>query len=534
VRSPLRVAVSMSGGSSLGAYHAGAMAALLVAVGHLHSEEDLDVEIDVVGGASAGALVAMLSAYSLMEGVDPVRLLHQAWVDGVSLDLLRGREGTAPLEYEVLRERLPALLDPGAHGAEPYRESHRQPGGIVLHFALTGLQGLTFPVAGVRTDTPVTATTWADWKRFVLEPGGGPGQLVEPAGQAPVDAAIASAANPGGFAPRMLDRSADREAYEERGVSNFPDSGALWYTDGGLLQTQPLGRVMGAANLLDRDLPDDARRVVLMIDTHSEAPSSAARWSDPDFHPTWLEGVSRALAILPAQSLYDDLRRVEKANTRIGWTLQLVDALEDHLDENAAPALRDVLKEIAAARAGFRGDEPQRELDRDPGEGASARELLERCVREIAGLRGKEPVAIDVISPLVVAERKGKDVKQLLAGEFMGDFGGFLSWELRDSDFALGYESTIGWIAEALGELGPDADQVERTVAAIEARELRSWEDAQRGQAGLGDLPLRDRARLAAMAIGASHMFAARVLPLDRALPGPVRSAARWVRGRLR
>ena len=91
--SPLRVAVSMSGGSSLGAYHAGAMAALLVAVGHLHGEEDLDVEIDVVGGASAGALVATLSAYSLMEGVDPVRLLHQAWVDGVSLDLLRGREG---------------------------------------------------------------------------------------------------------------------------------------------------------------------------------------------------------------------------------------------------------------------------------------------------------------------------------------------------------------------------------------------------------------------------------------------------------
>ena len=236
------------------------------------------------------------------------------------------------------------------------------------------------------------------------------------------------------------------------------------------------------------------------------------------------------MALLPVQALYDDLRRVEKANSRIGWTLRLADALGEHLDEGAAGALREVLEDIAAARAGFRNDEPHREAGDDPAQDASARELLDRCVREIAGLRGKQPVGVDVISPLVVAERKGKDVKALLAGEFMGDFGGFLSRELRDSDFALGYESTVGWLAEALGELGPDAEQVERTVAATEARALSAWEDIERGEAGLGDLPLRDRARLAAMAIGAARMFAQRLLPLDRAVPAPVRSAGRWVR----
>ena len=32
----------------------------------------------------------------------------------------------------------------------------------------------------------------------------------------------------------------------------------------------------------------------------------------------------------------------------------------------------------------------------------------------------------------------------------MGDFGGFLSRELRASDFALGYESALAWLDQGL------------------------------------------------------------------------------------
>ena len=66
-------------------------------------------------------------------------------------------------------------------------------------------------------------------------------------------------------------------------------------------------------------------------------------------------------------------------------------------------------------------------------------ELLRCALLETAGLQGKQALSLDVISPLILAD--DDDPKSLLAGEFMGDFGGFLSEELRASDFNLGYEA---------------------------------------------------------------------------------------------
>jgi hypothetical protein len=50
------------------------------------------VWLDAIGGALAGLLVALFSAHVLLEGIKPVALLHDAWVDRVSLDLLRTPE----------------------------------------------------------------------------------------------------------------------------------------------------------------------------------------------------------------------------------------------------------------------------------------------------------------------------------------------------------------------------------------------------------------------------------------------------------
>ena len=79
-----------------------------------------------------------------------------------------------------------------------------------------------------------------------LELGAGLEQMLEPPRRSPLDFALASAASPGGFAPELLDRRPDADAYERHGIENFPESGHLWYTDGGLLGSQPLGRVIAA------------------------------------------------------------------------------------------------------------------------------------------------------------------------------------------------------------------------------------------------------------------------------------------------
>ena len=134
-----------------------------------------------------------------------------------------------------------------------------------------------------------------------------------------------------------------------------------------------------------------------------------------------------------------------------------------------------------------------------------AGELLRRVVEDIGGLRGKQHVAVDVISPLLLAKHADSGVTDLLAGELMGDFGGFLDRDLRRSDFALGYESTLAWCNDGLGACGLPDGAVQAAAAAIERRRPERWQDVRRGQAGQRDLPWRARLRMARILLRAGR-----------------------------
>ena len=504
---------------------------MIVAVRHLANEEGIETTVDAIGGASAGSIVALCAAQCLLEGIDPVFLMHEAWVEGVSLELLQGQDSRAPLGFDRLREDVPRLLDPTDEEGRPaHRVGGRQQAPITLHVGLTGLQGLTYPIRGLREDSPVSAATYADWRRFELEPGGGVRQMVEPEGRAPLDFVFASSAHPGGFAPRLLDRREDEDGYRSRGIDSFPESGQLWYTDGGLLQSQPLGRVLAAAQRPDRE-GEEARHLNVLIDPRSEAPSASSHWSDPGLEPTWQAGLARALGVLPAQVLYEDLRRIEKDNSRLAWAEQLIDALTPHLEDGARGALAELLDRIDDDRAGLRSDEPEREAGRS-NEEADAEALLRRAVGEVGGLLGKRHVEVDVISPLVLADETG-DVAGLLAGELIGDFGGFLSRDLRASDFGLGYESAVAWAGDGLSHCGVDGEAVDRTVAALEASRMERWEDVKRGEMSLGDLSLTDRLQLGRLALRAGRVLASGLLDVSSRIPDPVGRALGRARGML-
>jgi hypothetical protein len=367
-------------------------------------------------------LVGFFSAHALLTGLDPEKLLHEAWVERVNLPLLLSGDSRALLSFDQLRERLPGVLaEDGPARADPGGIDYLQRRPIALHIQVTGLRGLSYPIQGLRRDSPVAATTYADWGRFELRPGGGLEQMLEPQGRSPLDFVLASAASPGGFAPELLDRSADAEAYESRGIEGFPDSGRLWYTDGGLLGSQPLGRVIAAGRALHGS-GEEGAAVHLLVNPRSED-ASTDQWSDPDAAPSWQEGASRALAILSEQSLFDDLRRIEKDNSRIEWAQRLADLLADGLGPGEADQLGRFLDRVESERRRMRADEPAR--DRDQVDELDPAKLLHRALCEIGGLVGKEPIAIDVISPELLEGESGEDVGSLLAGEFMGDFGGF-------------------------------------------------------------------------------------------------------------
>jgi predicted acylesterase/phospholipase RssA len=513
----IRLSLTLSGGASLGAYQAGATAGLLRAVRHLEEDEEHSVVVDAIGGASAGSIVGLSAAYALLEGIEPTRLLHGAWVEGVSLEMLRGRDGRAPLSFERLREQVRDLLEPRDESGRPaHRLEWRQEHPISLHVALTGLGGLSYPIQALRRDSPITGATYSDWGRFDLQPGGGLDQVLEPEGRAPIDFVLASSSHPGGFAPWSLDRSDDADGYRSRGVENFPDSGTLWYTDGGLLQSQPLGRVIALAEAAARDDGDDSPRVHLLIDPRSEDPAGSGEWSDPDYNPSWQIGLARALAILPSQVLYEDLRRIEKDNSRLNWADRLVESLTPHLGKGAGDALREVIEQIDSDRAGLRADEPEVEDSRFRDEDDEPARLLRRAVDEIAGLVGEREVAVDVISPLIVVDEPGGSVTSLLAGELIGDFGGFLSAELRASDFCLGYESVVKWLPDALRRAGIDDGAADRTVAAVEDGRLFDFDETHRGSAELGDLPWRARLELARQGLQTARVLASGAVDVRR------------------
>ena len=524
--------MTLSGGASLGAYEAGAAAGLVVAARYLDAEEGQETSFDAMGGASAGALVSFFTAHALLEGLDPEALLHETWVERVTLPLLRASDATALLTFDRLRERVPEVLAADGPGrADPDGIDYRQSRSLALHVQVTGLRGLTYPIRGLRRDSPVSGATYADWGRFELEPGGGLEQMLEPAGRSPFDFVLASAASPGGFAPQLLDRRPDSELYESHGIENFPESGHLWYTDGGLLGAEPLKRVISDGRAL-HGAAEACRAVHVLIDPRSQN-VSLDRWSDPDTKPSWQTGASRALAILSQQSLFDDMRRIEEENTRIQWAERLAGVLAEHLDDEAASSVREFVAEVGSEREGMRSSEQHgRRADADAADD-DLTELLRRALCEIGGLVGKERVSIDVISPLVLADGSGDEVGSLLAGEFMGDFGGFLSRELRASDFALGYQSTIAWLDQGLRACELDDEIVSRTVSFVESKRRYDVDEVRSGEAKLSDLSLADRFQLIRLGAHAARVLGAGAIDLRSRIPDALGRTFKRVRDRV-
>jgi predicted acylesterase/phospholipase RssA len=450
----LRCSLTISGAVALGAYEAGAIAGLLYALRPLASGPDPSVTVDVIAGASAGSMVGLLAARTLLEGLDPLKVMQAAWVDDDGIGQLRSHDTAAPLSMDYLREMATSLLDPPGD-----RDQNRQPTQITLSFVLACLRGLDYTIPALRATRPIGATTYVDFFDTALRPGMSVNDIIQPAQSSMLDAVLASAANAMGFPPYLIDRESDADAY--RFVSNFPPQGMLWMTDGGTLNNEPLGRTLDLANAADRAANDDARRLHVLIHPHPTGSPTGGAWADPQARPTWVETLGRALSLQRTQSLFTDLKQVEKTNSHLSWADDLVNALTDalcSLPEDAraqvSGSLSKVVGEQRAQRAALskgRTDAASAEPEVVPVNPDHLGDLLAEAVATVADVGGKRPSAVEVISPVLVPPEPGEDpvpVEQLLSGELLFHFGGFLDRDLRMADFDLGYVSILAWLRQ--------------------------------------------------------------------------------------
>ena len=467
---PLAISMTLPGSASLGAFQAGALAALAVSITELRSQ-GREVRVDAIGGASAGSIVMLLFAHCLLTGRDAPSFLRNAWVDEVDVELLRSGGNRSPLAFDDLRDEIISFLrDTDEH---PLRVHAPLEEPVLLHISLTGMLGFVTPttISSGRSDL----LTFADHVGRVLEPGHPVDDLFSPEGRSPLDAVIASASHPGAFPPRLFDRTGEKDHYRSLGVDPVPDDLRFWYTDGGLVESQPVGRILEAAQ--QHAGHRAGIRLHLVVDPRSSGPSGS-EWADPEREHGWLDGIRRALSILPTQALHDDLREVAERNDR----LRRVDELLDDLVQSGA---------------------------------IDDRSEWERRIREVADLHGQAIVDVDIISPLRLAE-EDDGVTDLLAGDFIGAFGGFLSRDLRRNDFALGWASTAAWARQGLLAHGVDQDGTDRVMEALDRERTDDWNDVRMAGDGVGQLDRRGRWQLALLAAQTGRVV------IESAVPTPI------------
>lgn len=490
---PVRIGLTISGAVSLGAYEGGALAALLLAVQELHREQQTDppVVIDAMGGASAGSITAMLAARTLHAGLDPVHVMAESWVRRDSLAALRTKDKHAPLSVDALRAVAIELLD----APEGLRGRPKQDARIRIHMALACLRGLNYRIGRLK-GRALDASTFLDWGTFELMPKMTIDDYTEPPDAAVIDFALASGANALGFPPRRLNRLAleqDRKRLEKTKITNLPSAwkGWLWYTDGGTIDNEPLGRTFDIANDLDAGF--EGTRLHLLIHPHPTAPPSDDRWAKPGTRPPWITTLARSEKIQRTQSLYGDLLRAEKTNSRIFWKELFARGAAGPIADDPdtwLPILRQVLGAIEGEKAAIDAREGEAiTAESTPVPEEDVRVLLRRVLDRITGLTGKNETLIDVVSPLLLPEARERPIEDLLAGEFLGHFGGFLDEPLRWNDFALGYRSMRIWL-DRLEEIGVDAAAARRARAVVDERFERGWNTAM-GEATLKSIPSR-------------------------------------------
>lgn len=482
-----KIAVTMAGGVSLGAYEAGVVTELLHALETRNREHGDELELDVMTGGSAGSLTSALVARIMMYDL-PGRRRHlfDAWVDNTDI---RGLLGPGPanalFSKALIRSVSARYVTEG--DLEVVQRATFAPEELRLTFSLSNMSGVDYalpffqPLQGER----FVSTLFSDQKSFLLKRDAGREQW-----QSVVEHAIASGNFPVAFAPQALKRvQSDYRGAEK--LRLFEDT--LAFLDGGIFNNEPLREAIAQARDADGGVIDE-ERLFLLIDPQIDR--SRAAEIDPE--ETLRRHVLRLVAIVVGESQARDWLRTERVNRELRWRDELVSALADLLAATpvtaAEPLVGELDRQAGEVMRAKRGRFPDRyeggyvgrslervrqkhasQYQRLAGDDARQRifERLVFLINNVAGLQNKA-----VVQPVLIGSDPTKTAGDQLAG-----FGGFFDRDWRAHDFRQGRIQAHEILRDVLGAYEPEAEHASDYEIPAEWRDFPNvtMQDADRG-----------------------------------------------------
>ena len=435
-----RLALILSGAASLGSFEAGVLTELLWTLEHQSRQPDESRRwtLDIITGASAGAMTAALVARAVMADQRAARSLHAAWVEEIDIrELLREPPATALLSKEPIRAIAARHLAAPAPDAVAARHA---PERMRLRFTLANMNGVDWRYPLSRPGEAFIATFFADGVRFDVDRG----NVRDPALWERIrTGAIASGNFPLAFVPELLAR--EERDFRDHALSAFP--GTFTYCDGGLFDNEPVGDAIDLA--LEQDggtiAPD---RAFVLVDANLNRSRHAVTFTE---HEPLLANATRLGAMVRGEATVRDWLKSQRVNNEVAWRdrilIDLVAMVRDNrLDDAAAfsaSLLRTASDIVATKRAIFPDRYPASYLDnalertrrthaeRLIGLTALQQEILVRVIfllNSVAGLDKKQQLTVGIIYT----------EPRLTAGDTLGAFGGFFHRDWREHDYRLG------------------------------------------------------------------------------------------------
>lgn len=408
-----RISIVFSGGVSLCTYEAGVASAIIQS-----AYENDDFEISVVGGSSAGAITAFLTAYTLNRGMNPIYLKNLI-VDAADIRCMLSRDKNILLSLNSMKQIFYDLQREGEECSFAYgkagcvknrceefcgrkicREVKKRD--VILSIGMTAAEGYISDVNdSLNMENYLTKNYHesyiVDFKRFR-----------DYDKDHLFDLLLSSASYPVAFEPRNIIMK--RGEMEDLSSLYKFDKAAFNFTDGGISDDLPMRAVLNLSDNIDClalviPCPENYRSFIDYTDNNS------------GFGPpgSMIKFLSEVFSVISFQSISFDMKSFAKTNALI----QRCAEVEERLDKEYESMNSEEKAVIDRYLKAFIGDEEPEKL--------KLRSIL-KYASHTENKRGIKLVSVSPENPEVDLE-----------GEILFHFGGFFDKRMRESDFRTGY-----------------------------------------------------------------------------------------------